>query len=258
MDGYAVRAAEARRDAGVAGAPRPRDDVRRARRPRSRRAGPVLRHRDRRTASRGRRRRRHGGAHDAGPGAKVLLSAVAQGQHVGRRGADIAIGDTVLREGMVFTAARVGALAALGLARSRSTPAARVPHVHGKRDRGAGTPARRRPHLRHQPLHAAGDRGGARWRAAGRARRARHPRRAADALDTARRRWRRPARALGRQLGGRSRPAGRRGARAGRGPVPRHRGEAGKAHAARPPRVARCCSACRATRRPACRTPTSC
>jgi molybdenum cofactor synthesis domain-containing protein len=36
------------------------------------------------------------------------------GQHVGRRGGDVAAGETVLDEGSVMTAARVGALAALG------------------------------------------------------------------------------------------------------------------------------------------------
>lgn len=52
-----------------------------------------------------------------GPGAKVqVLSEVVQGQNVGRRGADITTGATVVPAGAVLTPARLGALAALGLA----------------------------------------------------------------------------------------------------------------------------------------------
>jgi molybdenum cofactor synthesis domain-containing protein len=45
--------------------------------------------------------------------------AVSPGQHVGRRGADIASGDVVVRAGDVLTPARIGALAAVGQARAR-------------------------------------------------------------------------------------------------------------------------------------------
>jgi molybdenum cofactor synthesis domain-containing protein len=45
-----------------------------------------------------------------------LFASVRAGQNVGPRGADIAVGHTVLREGDLLNASRVGALAALGLA----------------------------------------------------------------------------------------------------------------------------------------------
>jgi molybdopterin molybdotransferase len=44
-----------------------------------------------------------------------ILAAVTAGQHIGRRGADIAAGQTVLEPGAFLNASRVGALAALGL-----------------------------------------------------------------------------------------------------------------------------------------------
>ena len=43
-----------------------------------------------------------------------ILSAASPGQHVGRRGADIASGDRVLSSGEALTPSRVGALAAIG------------------------------------------------------------------------------------------------------------------------------------------------
>jgi molybdenum cofactor synthesis domain-containing protein len=49
-------------------------------------------------------------------GSVVLVAPAAPGQHVGRQGADIAAGQVVLRGGMRLDPARVGALAALGLA----------------------------------------------------------------------------------------------------------------------------------------------
>jgi molybdopterin biosynthesis enzyme len=45
------------------------------------------------------------------------------GQNIGRQGADIKTGQTVMRAGEVLNASRVGALAALGLRTSRSTRA---------------------------------------------------------------------------------------------------------------------------------------
>ena len=44
-----------------------------------------------------------------------LFTAVQPGQHIGRRGADIAAGRTVLRPGDVLTPSRVGSIAALGI-----------------------------------------------------------------------------------------------------------------------------------------------
>ncbi|MDH4066824.1 MAG: molybdopterin-binding protein [Acidobacteriota bacterium] len=49
------------------------------------------------------------------PGVQVF-AAVRPGQNIGRRGADISSGDTVLRGGEVLNASRIGALAALGFA----------------------------------------------------------------------------------------------------------------------------------------------
>lgn len=45
-----------------------------------------------------------------------LFTSVRLGQNIGPRGADIAVGDTVLRAGQVLNASRIGALAALGCA----------------------------------------------------------------------------------------------------------------------------------------------
>ena len=44
-----------------------------------------------------------------------ILSAASPGQHIGRRGADISVGQAVLEAGVFLNASRVGALAALGL-----------------------------------------------------------------------------------------------------------------------------------------------
>jgi molybdenum cofactor synthesis domain-containing protein len=45
-----------------------------------------------------------------------VRSPVSSGQHVGRRGSDIAAGDSVIDDGMVLHPARIGAVAALGIA----------------------------------------------------------------------------------------------------------------------------------------------
>jgi molybdenum cofactor synthesis domain-containing protein len=44
-----------------------------------------------------------------------VFTPVYPGQHVGRRGADIAAGDTILRKGTVLNPSRIGALAAAGI-----------------------------------------------------------------------------------------------------------------------------------------------
>jgi molybdopterin molybdotransferase len=55
-----------------------------------------------------------------GEGATVRIhAAVSDGQHVGRAGADIARGQVVLRDGDVLLPAKVGAIAAVGLASAR-------------------------------------------------------------------------------------------------------------------------------------------
>ena len=46
-----------------------------------------------------------------------VFTPVYPGQHVGRRGADIAAGDTILRKGTVLNPSRIGALAAAGIAK---------------------------------------------------------------------------------------------------------------------------------------------
>jgi len=48
-------------------------------------------------------------------GSVQVFTAVTPGQHVGRQGADIAMGETVLRHGEVLNPSRIGAAAALGL-----------------------------------------------------------------------------------------------------------------------------------------------
>ena len=44
-----------------------------------------------------------------------VFTPVYPGQHVGRRGADITAGDTILRKGMIINPSRIGALAAAGI-----------------------------------------------------------------------------------------------------------------------------------------------
>jgi len=59
-----------------------------------------------------------GGTSPAGTGSDTRIgirTAVVPGQHVGRQGADIAAGQTVLQDGTLLNAGRLGALAALGL-----------------------------------------------------------------------------------------------------------------------------------------------
>ena len=124
-----------------------------------------------------------------------------------------------------------------------------------QRDRGAWHGAWPRAALRHQQLHALHRGGRARLPAAGGAERGRHDR-GPDARD---RRVSTPRRACTerRQLGRHPRPGARRAARQGRGAVSRHRGEARQADGVRADRLGAWCSACPATPRPVCRTPTS-
>jgi molybdopterin biosynthesis enzyme len=55
---------------------------------------------------------------DRADGDVRVKAAVTAGQHVGRRGADLAAGQVVLRAGDVLSPARVGALAATGITRA--------------------------------------------------------------------------------------------------------------------------------------------
>jgi len=50
----------------------------------------------------------------AGDGGVDIFAAAAAGQHIGRRGADIAVGDRIIAAGDVLSPGRVGALAAIG------------------------------------------------------------------------------------------------------------------------------------------------
>jgi molybdenum cofactor synthesis domain-containing protein len=52
----------------------------------------------------------------AGPDAVIVFAAAAPGQNIGRRGADIAPGDLVVRRGELLNASRIGAIAAVGAA----------------------------------------------------------------------------------------------------------------------------------------------
>jgi molybdenum cofactor synthesis domain-containing protein len=54
---------------------------------------------------------------DGAPDRIEVRASVAAGQHIGRRGADLAAGQTVVSGGQVLTPSRVGALAATGVAR---------------------------------------------------------------------------------------------------------------------------------------------
>ena len=118
MDGYAV-VAEDTSGASRTSRRRSRASSRcspaRCRRARSR-AGAVHRNRHRRTDARRRRRRRDGRGDRADGAATVAIFAPAYPrQNVGRQGADIARGQTVLRAGELLNPSRVGALAALGI-----------------------------------------------------------------------------------------------------------------------------------------------
>ena len=171
----------------------------------------------------------------AATGRVAILGAVAPGQHVGRAGADIARGTTVLRTGDLLLPSRVGVLAALGRTSATVVARPRVAIVSTGNEvvapgRALG-PGQIHDINRHtlsavvaahggvpEPLEVAGD--------------------TLEALDQAvdaalgvRR-----DRVLRRQLGRRSRPRARRPAPARRGGVPRHRDAARQAHRVRSPR----------------------
>ena len=142
----------------------------------------------------------------------AIFTPVYPRQHVGRRGADIAAGQTVLAPGDVLNPSRIGALAAIGaLRRRRLREAARRDPLDRQRDRRAGPAARARADLRHQPLHALGDHRRARRRRRSSCRR--RPTRStisSAAIDIGARRGR--PRLFRRQLGRRARPDPRRAA----------------------------------------------
>ena len=138
----------------------------------------VHRDRDRRAAAGGRGRRRdgRGDRQDAATDDVRVFTPVYPRQHVGRRAADIAIGQTLLSPGDLLNPSRIGALAAIGVTRGRGLRAAagRDP-LDRQRDRRARPAARARADLRHQPVHAVVDHRRARRRAG----RATHRRRTA-------------------------------------------------------------------------------
>ena len=146
-----------------------------------------------------------------------ILTPVYPRQHVGRRAADIAAGQTVLRrrrrpESEPHRRAR----RRRHDARSRSTRGRAIAILStGNEIVEPGEPLGPGTDLRHQPLHALGDHHRARRRAGPHAGGAGHPRRAlgGDRLGAGRRR----ARLLRRQLGRRARPDPGRAARARRG-----------------------------------------
>ena len=213
--------------------------------------GRLRRDRHRRAVAGGRRRRRDGRGDRAvrATGGVAILAAATPGQHVGRAGADIARGASVLRAGDVLLPSRVGVLAALGRRRGKRLRAAT-----GRRSSRPATKWWRRA---------------ARWRQD----------RSTTSTATPCRRWSRPTGAcrcrsrsagdtlealdravdaalglrrghlLRRQLGRRSRSAARRAAPARPGGVPRHRDAARQAHRVWTPRRQCRSSACPATRR---------
>ena len=102
----------------------------------------------------------------AGEAEVRIFTPVYPRQHVGRRAADIAAGQSLLAEGDVLNPSRIGALAAVGVFDVEVYAAsARRDPLDRQRDRRARPPARARTDLRHQPLHARGDHRRARRRA---------------------------------------------------------------------------------------------
>ena len=225
------------------------------------RARNLRRDRDRRAAARGRRRRGDGRGDRAATRTSDVgsFAAAAAGQHVGRRGADIAAGDRVIAAGDLLSPSRVGAIAAIGRADVEVFARPRVAILSTGNEviepGGALAPGQIYDVNRFTLGAIVSAHGGVA-----------EPHRAAqdtvaallDALDAC-------AGAdlivfSGRQLGRRARPRRRRHRGARRDDLSRHRGPAGQADRVRAigPSGARRSSACRAIRRRACPTPTSC
>ena len=134
-----------------------------------------------------------------------IFTPVYPGQHIGRRAADIAVGQALLARGDLLTPSPPrGDSRARHRRRRRIRPPRRRHPVDGQRDRRAGATARTGSDLRHQPVYGRRRRRAAR-RPGGRlpdgGRHPRRPRRRARRL-----RRRRRARLLRRQLGRRARP----------------------------------------------------
>ena len=260
MDGYALRAADTEAATPPARSCSRSSSASTPGRSRARRLQRHLRrNRDRRAAARRRRRGGHGRGDVARPRRSRVLSSTraVAGQNIGRRGADIAPGDVVVRR--ATPEAQPNRRAGRDRVVRSSTVYAR-PARRGALDRQrsgrAGHAAGRRTDLRRQPLHAGGGRrqhgGVAEPQPAGRTR----SRRSA-ALD-----------ACAERRHHRSFPAAARSAtetsssiaigRPRRDDLSRHRGQAGQADGVRASSTASRSSACPAIRRPACRTPTSC
>ena len=187
-----------------------------------------------------------------------ILTPVYPRQNVGRQGADIAVGQIVIRDGDVLNPSRIGALAALGVADVEvyARPTVAILSTGNEIiDPGPGAAAG--PDLRHQQVHAEHHHPGTRRRADAVRHGARHHRGARAGAST---------RALACDVlvfsGGSS--VGERDlildviGRHGEIAVSRHCGEARQADGVRHSSRASRCSACRATRPRACRTPTCC
>ena len=193
-------------------------------------------------------------------GTRVRIRAgVTARQNVGRRGADIAAGDTVVSAGQVLTPSRIGALAATGVTRVEvfARPTVAILST-GNEIVAAGRAARARTDLRHQSIHARSRRrsatAAARWRCRPSATRSTS---SCERID--RRAQARSRRVLRRQLGRRSR-SDSRCARARAASVIFHgiAVKPGKPTVFARHRPARRSSACPAIRRRACRTRTCC
>ena len=187
-----------------------------------------------------------------------VFSPVYPGQNVGRQGADIRGRPGAARAGRLPDAEpRRRDRGARHRPGRGLRPAARGDPLDRQRDRRARPRARAGPDLRHQPVHAGRHRRGARRRAGalpdGRPTR--------STTSTARSTPRSPRTSSifsgGSSVGERDLILDAIAAR-GRGPVPRHRGEAGQADAVRRRSAASRSSGCPATRPRACRTATCC
>ena len=118
-----------------------------------------------------------------------VLTPVYPRQNVGRQGADIVVGQTVIARGDVLNPSRIGALAALGVGDVEvyAKPTDRDP-LDRQRDRRSRAGAAARTDLRHQQVHAEHDHPGARRRADAVLHRAGHDRGARAAPSTRARR----------------------------------------------------------------------
>ena len=123
-----------------------RDGLHRPGAARARRTRRVHRDRDRRADAGGRGRGRDGrGDREGGRIDVRVFTPVYPRQHVGRRAADIAAGQTVLAAGDLLNPSRIGALAAIGITRRRGLRASRASRSSRPATRSSSPDSRSRP-----------------------------------------------------------------------------------------------------------------